>query len=188
MVRSAAQAASDLGTAEVDIVAFCCTSGTFMCDRVALNHEMAKNAGCPATTASDAVIAALRALGVRRVALATPYLDFVNEQERAFLQREGIEVVSMLGLGLGRTQAERRAMNRIPHEAVYNMARSADHPEADAVFLSCAALAGIHLIPQMEAEFGKPVITSNQATFWQVLRMLKLKLSITGYGSLFQHP
>jgi arylmalonate decarboxylase len=186
MARSAEEAAADLATAEVDIVSFCCTSGTFVCDRAEIARKMAEKAGVPANTASEAVVAALRALGARRVALSTPYLDFVNEAEVRMLTEEGFEVVAAHGLGLGHTQAERRAMNRIPHEVVFKMAQRVDRPDADAIFLSCAALPAIHLIEEMEAYFGKPVITTNQATFWHTLRMLNVRNLVAGFGSLFR--
>lgn len=185
MAKAAETAAADLATAEVDIVSFCCTSGTFVCDRGAIVRNISQKAGVPANTATDAVIAALRALNVRRIALSTPYLDFVNHAERQMLEGEGFEVVAVHGLGLGHTQAERRAMNRIPHEVVFKMAQRVDCPEAEAIFLSCAALPAIHLIAEMETYFGKPVITTNQATFWHSLRMLEIRRAISGFGSLF---
>jgi maleate cis-trans isomerase len=180
MGRSTEQAAIDLSTAEVDIVSYCCTSGTFVCDR----REIAARADCPANCATDAVVAALKAQGVRKVALATPYVDFVNEAEVRMLEEEGFEIVSVLGLGLGKTQAERRAMNRIPHETVVNMARRVNCEEAEGILLSCAALSGIQLLNQMESMLGKPVITTNQATFWLTMRMLGLNEPIFGFGSL----
>ena len=186
MAASAAEAAEDLGTAEVDVVSFCCTSGTFVCDRHAIAKELAARAGCPANTASEAVLAALKELEVRKVALATPYVEFVNEAEVAMLREEGFEVTKVYGLGLGKTQAERRAMNRIPHEAVIKMAKTVNAPDADAIFLSCAALPAIHLIEQMESMFGKPVITTNQATLWYTLKSLNLKHRIEGFGSLLK--
>jgi arylmalonate decarboxylase len=184
MALSAEKAAADLATAEVDIVAFGCTSGTFVCDRDRIAERLAENGQCPATTTSHAVVAALKALGARRVALATPYVDFVNEREVQFLADEGFEVVSFLGLGLGRTQAERRAMNRIPPQAIFRMALQVNRDDADVVFLSCCALAAAPLLAAIEAELGKPVISSNQATFWHVLRLLRLKTRIAGYGCL----
>ena len=186
MARSTEVAAADLATAEVDIISFCCTSGTFVCDRAEIAHTIAAKGNCPANTASEAVVAALHQLGARRVALSTPYVDFVNEAEVKMLTDEGLDVVVAHGLGLGRTQAERRAMNRIPPEAVFKMAQRANHPDADAIFLSCAALAGAELIDRMEDCFRKPVITTNQATFWYTLQMLDLNLDIQGYGSLLR--
>lgn len=184
MGRSTEQAAIDLSTAEVDIISYCCTSGTFVCDRGEIVSRIAERGSCPANCATDAVIAGLRAHGVKRVALATPYVDFVNQAEIKLLEDEGFEVVSVLGLGLGKTQAERRAMNRIPHETVLNMARQVNVEEAEGILLSCAALSGVTLIDRMEAMLGKPVITTNQATFWLTMRMLGLNEPIHGFGSL----
>lgn len=186
MAQSAARAAIDLATAEVDVISFCCTSGTFVCNRREIEGAIARNGGCPANSASSAVIEALRALGVRHVALATPYVDFVHRAELELLREEGFEVVAHSNLGLGRTQAERRAMNRIPHEAVEKMAEGVDHADADAIFLSCAALAAAGRIGRMEKRFGKPVISTNQATFWHTLRLAGYRAPLAGFGRLME--
>ena len=186
MAKNTEKAAAELATAEVDFVAYGCTSGSFMCSRQEIAARMAEIAGCPATTTSDSVIAALQAVGARKVAMATPYVRFVNEGEVKFLEEEGFEVVAEMGLGLGETQAERRAINRVPPEAVIRMARAVDRPDADAIFISCTALPTVTVIDRIEQERGKPVVTSNQATFWNVMRSMGLGLRIGGYGSLLR--
>jgi arylmalonate decarboxylase len=93
-----------------------------------------------------------------------------------------------MGLGLGATEGERFAIRKVPPEAVYRMARSVDRPEADAIFISCTSLATLRLIPAIEAELGKPVVTSNQATFWNVLRVLNLRGAIPNAGRLLGEP
>jgi arylmalonate decarboxylase len=132
------------------------------------------------------VIAALRTLGVKRIAMGTPYVDFVNQGELKFLAEEGFEVVAWHGMGLGETQAERRGINRVPPQSVFRLARLIDRPEAEAIFLSCTALPTIEMIATLEEELGKPVVTSNQATFWNVLRTLKLNARIQGFGQLLE--
>lgn len=184
MADGTMQAAALLGTAEVDVVAYACTSGSFMCDRAEINRRMAAAAGAPVLTTSDGVIAALKAIGAKRVAMATPYVDFVNEGEKAWLEQEGFEVVTWRGMSMGATQAERRAINRVPPQAAYRFVRDTDVPEADTIFVSCTALPMIDVIAQLEADCGKPVVTSNTATFWQVMQTLKLRTKIQGYGRL----
>jgi maleate cis-trans isomerase len=130
--------------------------------------------------------AAPPALGARRVAVATPYVDFVNESERAFLQEYGFEVTSMHGLRLGETQEERRGIGRVPPEHVYRMARLVDRPEAEAIFISCTNLATLGVIRRIEDDLGKPVVTSNQACFWGCLRLLGLQDRIEGHGRLLR--
>lgn len=186
MAKNTEKAAEDLATAEVDIVAYGCTSGSFMCSRDEITRRLTEIAGCPATTTSDSIVAALKALGVRKISMATPYVDFVNQGEVKFLNDEGFDVVAWHGLGLGETQEERRGINRVPTESVFRMAKLVDRPEAEAIFISCTALPTIKVIAAIEAELGKPVVTSNQATFWNVLRTLKLNVRVSGYGRLLE--
>ena len=86
MARQLERAARELATAEVDVVAYGCTSGSIICPLPELLKDMSTAAGVPATAAAGAVVAALRQLEVRHVALATPYMDFVNEAEIRFLE------------------------------------------------------------------------------------------------------
>jgi maleate cis-trans isomerase len=187
MAKSTEKAAEELATAEVDILAYGCTSGSFMCSRDEITRRLTEIAGVQATTTSDSVIAALKALGVSRVSMVTPYMRFINQGEVRFLQEEGFEVVAEVGLGLGETQQQRRAINRVPQEDILDMVRSVDRPEAEAIFISCTALPSLPLVASIETEMGKPVVTSNQATFWNVLRLLGLKASICGFGTLLEH-
>lgn len=186
MGKSAEDAAGQLATAGVDIVAYGCTSGSFMGPRAESMRRLAERAGCPATNSADSAVAALRALGVTTVALATPYLPYINDREVSFLEEEGFSVCAFMGLGLGETEAERFAIRTVPPEAVFRMAREVDRPEAEAIFISCTSLPAARLITGIEAQLGKPVVTSNQATFWNVLRMLKLRVRIPGAGRLLQ--
>ena len=179
-------AAEQLATGGVDIVAYGCTSGSFVCPMDEIVDGMAKRTGTPAIAAAGAVVAALRALGAKRVALGTPYVDFVNQREVAFLQEYGFDVTAMQGLLLGEPQEERRAIGRVPPEAIYRLARAIDRPDADVIFLSCTNLASLDMIAEIEQELGKPVVTSNQACFWACLRRLGLKMPVSGYGTLLE--
>ena len=186
MGKSAEDAAGQLGTAGVDVVAYGCTSGSFMGPREEMMQRLAARAGCSATNSADSVLAALKALGVKTVALATPYMPYINDVEIAFLEAEGISVCSSLGLGLGETEGERFAIRKVPPEAMFRMAHEVDRPEADAIFISCTNLATLRMIDRIEEQTGKPVITSNQATFWNVMRMLKLRVTVPGAGRLLR--
>jgi maleate isomerase len=132
----------------------------------ALRAAMLAHGAPHALTTAGAAVDALRAVGAGRVAVAHPYDPPVARRLRAFLSEAGFEVVSVVPL-------EYR-----PGESVYGVSsarvaeliRAADRPGADAVFLSCTALAAYELIAPIEAELGKPVITANQAGAWAVLR------------------
>lgn len=184
MAEAVKVAADDLATAEVDVVAYGCTSGSIVCSLQDIVTDLQERTKVPAVATAGAVVAALRALGAKCVAVATPYVDFVNESERRFLQDYGFDVASLLGLRLGETQEERRGIGRVPPEHIYRMAMACNRPEADTIFVSCTNLATLDVIAQIEADTGKPVVTSNQACFWACLRLLGLPDRIEGYGRL----
>ncbi len=180
------RAAEELATAEVDVLAYGCTSGSFICPLPQLLDKMRAQTGTPVTATAGAVAAALRTLGVRRIAMGTPYVDFVNEAEVAFFESYGFRIVSLHGLKLGDTQEERRGIGRVPPEVVYRMAKEIDRDDAEAIFISCTNLATIDIIAEIERDFGKPVVTSNQACFWACMRLIDLRIPVTGYGQLLE--
>jgi arylmalonate decarboxylase len=186
MASALADASEELATAEVDVIAYSCTSGSTMVPVPELLKTMTDKTGTPATAASAAVVAALRALGVNRISVGTPYTELVNTKQKLFLEQHGFRVETLKGLDLGHTQEERRAINRIPPEMAFRLAREVDRPDAQAVFLSCTALPTIDVIAELERELGKPVISSNIAVFWSCLRLLGIKAPVLGYGQLLE--
>lgn len=182
------RAALELETAEVDVVAWACTSGSVLMPPRRMEEKIERVTGCPAFCTITAVVAALKALDVKRVALGTPYVSFINETEILFLEKLGFEVVSMYGLELGYSQEERRGIGRVPPQSMHRFCRHLDNDKADVIFISCANVAGVQEIEAIEAERGKPVITSNLATFWHALRTVGVNDRIEGFGRLLsQH-
>jgi maleate cis-trans isomerase len=175
MAAGTEAAAEDLASAEVDFVLYGCTSGSFMTDGERLVERLQQIAGVPATTTAACVLAALRALGAEKVALATPYRQFITDGEVAWLEAEGFGVTSALGLDMGETEAERHAINRIPPEVCYRLGREADRPDADVLFLSCTAMASLPVVEALERDLGKPVLTSNLASAWWTLKSLGIR-------------
>ena len=184
MADGIATASALLATSEIDVITFGCTSCTLFVPADEIRETMARHTGCPTVLVADAVIEALRALDVSRVAVAGPRTELVTRKEVQFLSDSGVEVVSSRCLGLGATEEERRYIGRVPPETLLRLAKSADCEEAQAIFVSCTQLPTVAMIDRLERELGKPVITSNQATFWRCLRAIGFNLPITGYGSL----
>ncbi|MFQ5973832.1 MAG: aspartate/glutamate racemase family protein, partial [Alphaproteobacteria bacterium] len=182
MVDDAPRLAAVLAKAGVAVVAFACTSASFFrgpgADR-ALDEAMSARAGVPAVSTATAVVEALRALGVGRIAVATPYVQWVYEAEEAFLTAAGFGVLAINGLGL----EGGRAISSLPGDEIRRLAADVDRPEAEALFISCTDLPALAHIERLEREHGKPVVTSNQATFWAAARTAGLG-PIPGYGQL----
>ncbi|HET8587420.1 MAG TPA: decarboxylase [Candidatus Limnocylindria bacterium] len=173
-----------LATAEVDVIAFGCTSCTYFVAPDEIRDTIAAHASCPAVLTADAVVAALQELQVRRVALIGPRTRYVTDREVAFLESAGFEVVSSACLGLGATEEERRAIGRVPPQSIFRLAREANRPTADAIFVSCTQLPTVGLIATLEQTFGKPLVSSNQATLWRCLRTVGVTQRAPGFGQL----
>jgi len=185
MEKNLAIAAQEIGQAGVSVAAFCCTAGSFMkgldYDRT-IAEIIEKKAKTKAVTASTAVREALKSLASRKIAVATPYPEHVNREEKKFLEGHGFRVVAMKGLGLTRNSE----VAAIDPEAVYEFAKGVNTPDADAIFISCTNLRTIDVIEKLEREVGKPVVTSNQATFWATLRKIQYPHTINEYGALLK--
>ena len=97
------QCTRDLLTARPAAYAYACTSGSFvngMEGEKRLVETMRSTGGAKAVTTSGALLAALKHLGIRRVAIATPYDARVTERLVAFLAEADVDVASSAHLGL----------------------------------------------------------------------------------------
>ncbi|MBL1112358.1 aspartate/glutamate racemase family protein [Streptomyces sp. 110] len=165
-------------------VVWACTSASFVFGWEGAKEqarELSETAGMPASSTSFAFAHAVQALGADRVAIAATYPDDVADYFRAFLKAAGAEVVSMRGSGII-TAAEVGTWGR---EEVLELGRAGDHPEAQAVLLPDTALHTAAWIPDLEAELGKPVLTANQVTVWEGLRLLGRDPVHDRLGTLF---
>ena len=181
------RAAEKLRWAEVDVILFACTSGSFIhglgWDRELIARIEAAS-GTPATTTSTTVIKALGAVGASKVTLCTPYTDDINTIEADYFGANGFPVVSQSGLGL---ELDRDIARLEPEDAEAQVART-DISEADALFISCTDYHVLDAIDRIEARQGKPVVTSNQAGAWGALRMIGVGEPISGAGRLLTLP
>lgn len=180
--RAVRRATRDVLTPEPGVVAYACTSGSFVdgaAGEAVLRRSML-DAGAPlACTTSGALVAALAVLGVRRVAVATPYVDAVTNRLVAFLAEHGVTTVACEGLGLLGN------IWRVTHDEVVEIVKAADHAEAEALFISCTNLPTYDLVEGLEAALGKPVLTANQVTMWAALTAIGR--SAVGGGRLLTH-
>jgi maleate isomerase len=183
MAKGVEEATGLLTDAGVDRIVFNCTAVSTFDPAMgeALRRRMEAVAGRPATSTAHAIVAALQALGGRRIALITPYIDAVVEREVAFLEHLGLEVVSRIGLGL----AEGKAMSAVEPGEWYRRTTGEAGSGADLYFLSCTAIRVFDVIADLEHDLGAPVLTSNQAMVWWCLREAGLRDRIPALGRLF---
>jgi maleate cis-trans isomerase len=136
----------------------------------------------PASTVLTAVTRGCRALGLKRVVMASPFPDNQDERLARFLAHDGIEVVALRSLGCPNAEV----IWELPPETGYDLAAALlrEHPDVDGVYMPCNKWRVVSVIDRIEKASGKPVITNTQAWVWEALRAMGMKNRITGYGRL----
>ncbi|WP_255197428.1 maleate cis-trans isomerase family protein [Halorarius litoreus] len=191
MTADADRCAASLATADVDVIAYGCTSGSFMDGAghdAEIEAELEAVAGVPTVTTAAAVRRAMTALELETVAIATPYVDELNSRAERFFEGCGFEVTATSGLGIdiAGSDLDRRSHGAQLPERAYRQLAAMDLSDADGVFLSCTNYHVTDAIEYIEADLGTPVVTSNQATLWNALRVLNVDYADVDLGALFQ--
>ncbi|MFE5216793.1 MULTISPECIES: maleate cis-trans isomerase family protein [unclassified Streptomyces] len=167
-----------------ETVVWACTSGSFVHgwdgaqDQV---RNLARLAGMPASSTSFAFVHAARELGVRRVAVGATYPEDVAALFADFLAAGGLEVTGMRSSGIV-TAAE---VGTWEEEDVLTLARAADVADAEAVLLPDTALHTAAHLSLLEKALSKPVLTANQVSVWEGLRLADRRVNAPTLGTLF---
>lgn len=151
-----------------------------------LMRVMHKASNRPCTTMSQAVLNALEAVGAKKVAIATAYIDTVNQSLVRFLEENDYTVNGILGMAM----TDVAAIQAVDTDALVQLCHQAwqKHGPADALILSCGGLKTLDVIKQMEAALGVPVISSSPTGFWDVMRTAGLDSRSPGHGAIFELP
>lgn len=183
MISDVERSATLLADADVDLIVFHCTAASMFAPGFddAIIDRIGNATGRNATSTSKACLGAFEAFGVGRITLTTPYIQETNDREVAFLESHGIEVLSETGMGIAGDGA---AMLAVEPEEWRRRVNAQDEPGSDAAFISCTAVRAIEAIESVEADIGKPAVTSNQAMLWHALRLLDIGDPVPGYGRL----
>ncbi|MFN5996384.1 MAG: aminotransferase class III-fold pyridoxal phosphate-dependent enzyme [Paracoccaceae bacterium] len=136
------------------------------------------------STPSTAIVAALKSMGLNRVAITSPYDAEVTAAGRAFLQGHGIAVVNEAR----RSFADETGIAGQEAEFWENAAQAADHPDAQAIVLMGGGLRTGGSVARQEARLGKPVIAATAALVWHACELLGKNPSRPHLGRLFGLP
>ncbi|MGA9100575.1 maleate cis-trans isomerase family protein [Aeromicrobium sp.] len=180
-----ADGAEDLRPHHPDSVMWACTSGSFVFGWDGAREQaqgVADLLQLPVSSTSIAFVEALTAMGLSRVAVAASYPEDVAVHFVDFLGKGGVETVSFGTHGIY-TAAE---VGLLTQEQVIAMVTSADTDEAQAVLVPDTAMHSLMWLDELEAAVGKPVLTANQVTVWEGLRIAGAPTQLEGLGALFR--
>ncbi|MFI1033622.1 aspartate/glutamate racemase family protein [Streptomyces sp. NPDC020951] len=179
-----AKGVEQLRLAGAEAIVWACTSGSFVLGREGAQQQvraLATAAGMPASSTSFAFVHAARELGSVRVAVGATYPQDVAGLFADFLAAGGLEVTGVHRAGID-TAAEVSAWGEAEVTA---LARAADSPAAQVILLPGTALHTAAYLPALEKELGKPVLTANQVTVWEALRLTDRRVNAPSLGILF---
>lgn len=172
------------GTMKFAAIGFACTSASAVIGESVVEALVRKNH--PEAQISNplgATKAALRALKVRRLALVAPYTIEVVEGVCDTFENDGFDIATVGTFD----QISESVVARIDESSIFDaIVRAGQAEPCEAVFISCTNLRAANVIEAAESTLGIPVISSNQALCWHMLRLANITDAIQGYGRLFK--
>lgn len=173
-----------LPNGRIDVMAYGCTSATVVLGEATVFKRIHEGrAGVKCTTPITGGIAGMKAMGMKRIALLTPYVAEINAMMRGFIEKQGIEV-PVVGSFNNPDDGEVARMSPLTtRDAAIELGRS---KEVDGVFVACTSLRVAEIVEQVEQAIGKPLTSSNHAMAWHALRLAGVKDAVPGLGRLFR--
>jgi maleate cis-trans isomerase len=178
------EGAETLRTHGASIAMWACTSGSFVFGLKGAQRqagELAADFGGPASSTSLAFVSALDALELKTVAVAASYPEPLARHFAGLLADAGVCVVHADSHGIF-TAAQ---VGQLAAEDVLELARAADHPDAQAILVPDTAMHTVRSVGRLEAALGKPVLTANQVSVWEAMRLTGALRPHAGVGTLF---
>ncbi len=180
------EAAELLADAKCDVIVLQCT-GTSMSGGVDMERRLIRNmtdaTGRPCLTTASSLNAALGALGAKRIVFVSETKQPGHDKKLNYLKQAGYDIVADKAACLDNSDA----YCTTPPEFWFEKVRAMKDDRADTYFVSCANIHAIDVIEALEAELGRPVVTSNQVALWCGLRTVGIMDAVPGLGRLFGH-
>ncbi|RWC30621.1 MAG: ectoine utilization protein EutA [Mesorhizobium sp.] len=169
----------------LDAICYSCTSASVVIGDAEIEAAIqAAKPGMPVVTPPMAGVRGLKALGAKKISILTPYTVETSRPMAAYFAAHGFEIASFTCLGF----EDDREMARIAPATLVELVREAMHTQADALFVSCTALRSALAVAGMEKAIGRSVVTSNQATAWNCLRLCGDEAPHPEFGRLMTLP
>ncbi len=176
--------AAELRMLGVDVCMWACTSGSFVYGLAGAEKQARKIGsylGVPASSTSLSFVKAIQALGISRVAVAATYPEDLAAEFVGFLGESGLQVVHLDSLGIW-TAVE---VGKVGREHVIEFVRANNHADAEAILIPDTALHTTGFLSELDSAVGKPVLTANQVTMREALRLGGRVQKQRGFGQLF---
>lgn len=179
--------AETLRDRQVDAALWACTCASFIFGLDGARRQAAaieEVVGVSTSSTSLAFADALQEARVERVSIAASYPEDVAKLFGTFLAEAAVRVVHVGS----RDILAAVDVAKLDREETIRMVRENDHAEAQAILVPDTALHTAGYVDDLEEAVGKTVLTANQVTMWQALRLAGIEQprAQQGLGSLFR--
>lgn len=184
-VEKMVNAAKLLGDGPMDAILWNGTSGCWNGIRadVEMCRRITEATGVPASTSTLAQYEVFEHCGIRKFALAVPYLDDVTAKAIETYEEAGYEAVSFANSN----KTVNREFAQVSRDQIKQLLRDADSPEAECLAVVCTNFAAALVVEEMEQELGKPIFDSVIVTLWKALDMAGVQTTVAGWGALLKN-
>jgi maleate isomerase len=189
MDAESGRCAVELSDARVDVLGYACLVAIMSAgpgyhrsaeDRLHA-HTVENGGAAPVVTSAGALVDGLTVLGARRIVLITPYLPELTRTVVDYIEREGVDVLDHLALGV----PDNLDVAALDQRALIDHAKALDRSDADAVVLSaCVQMPSLNVLEEVQDALGKPVLSAAVATTHRMLRAIGLPAEAPGGGAL----
>ena len=140
--------------------------------------------GIPASTSILGMEQLLRARGIRRIGVVTPYSDAAQAKTLACLVAEGFDCVAHAHSGL----SDNLSYASVPPAQIATMARQVAQARPQAIVCLCTNFPAAVMAAPLEAELGIPVYDSTALGVWHALQLCGVDTAAAAplWGSLFK--
>ncbi len=152
---------------------------------VALLRQTREKTEISADAPLEALIAAMKYLGLSKLAVGSRWADPVNDAIIRYLDAGGIQVVGITKRNQWASDSFAMTLEQ-GLEMALDVGREAAKtwPEAEAISVPGGAAMALHVIPALEEEFGKPTFTNMSAEVWNDLVRPGIIPPVQGWGRL----
>lgn len=174
-------------TMPLDAVGFACTGSSYLLGEQAEERTLAalsEQFGYPVISAAQAIDAALRFLGAKRIALACPYPTWLLNAAHDYWSERGYEIAD--GSSVQPDAGDTRAIYALQgDEAGVAIRRMFDGVEADVLLITGTGMPSLRLVAELSAEQSVPVLSSNMCLAWECLRRADISFNERSPGKPF---
>lgn len=179
------QAVDLLAPLELNSIVYCFTSSSYILgsqkDSLLKARLEERSNGIPIVIQTSAIVSALRALSVQRISLMHPpwFTPELDKLGATYFGNEGFEVVTHSPAHIHQEYGDPAP------EKIFHWAKDHTPDEAEALVIGGGGFRAIGVVGELETALGRPVLTANQASFWNALQIAGVIHRVKEYGRIF---